>query len=188
MLKPLVTSLSFLTVLVASVAMAAPATAAPAPAPAPAPVVMSWPKDVVYVYDTTAKLLKTDGTPVWPVRAAAERWDNDNPVDFRYTTKPCPAGVQCVVVRQQELAAPAVGSAATGSVGTDLVAATVILDTTFGRTNTATRRRNVVCHELGHTLGLSHRSGTSSCMTSYVTDQRFPDATDIAHLTTMYRP
>ena len=53
---------------------------------------VSWPKDVVYVQDRTAPLKKADGLPVWPVKAAAERWDNDNPSDFRYTTGACPAG------------------------------------------------------------------------------------------------
>ncbi len=147
---------------------------------------VSWPKDIIYVYDMTSHLKKADGSPVWPVHAAAERWDDDNPVDFRYTTKACPKGYQCVVVRQAELASPAVGSATTGRAGADITSSTVVLDTTFGRVNSANRRRNVVCHELGHSLGLAHRAGTSSCMTSYVTDQRFPDATDVKNLTTMY--
>lgn len=147
---------------------------------------VSWPKDVIYVYDMTSHLKKADGSPVWPVYAAAERWDNGNPVDFRYTTKGCPKGYQCVVVRQAELAGNVVGSAATGRRGVDITSATVILDTTFGRVNSASRRRNVICHELGHTLGLQHRTGTSSCMTSYVTNQRYPDATDVKNLKTMY--
>lgn len=147
---------------------------------------VSWPKDVVYVQDLTAGLKKADGSPVWPVMAAAERWDDDNPVDFRYTTKACPKDAQCVVVRQSELAPPAVGSAATGRVGHDIVSASVVLDTTFGRTNNTTRRRNVVCHELGHTLGLQHRTGGGSCMTSHVTDERYPSSADIKNLVTMY--
>ena len=147
---------------------------------------VSWQKDVVYVQDLTAKLKKADGSPVWPVKAAAERWDDDNPVDFRYTTKACPKGAQCVVVKQAELPSPVVGSAATGRVGSDIVSATVVLDTTFGRTNNVTRRRNVVCHELGHTLGLQHRTGKGSCMTSHVTDERYPSKADITNLVTMY--
>lgn len=147
---------------------------------------VSWPKDVVYVQDLTAPLKKADGTPVWPVKAAAERWDNDNPADFRYTTKACPAGSQCVVVQQAELPSPVVGSAATGRSGADIVSATVVLDTTFGRTNGATRRRNVVCHELGHALGLQHQPGKGSCMTSQVTDNRYPSAGDIKNLVIMY--
>ncbi len=147
---------------------------------------VSWRQDVVYVQDLTAGLKKADGSPVWPVKAAAERWGEGNPVEFRYTTRPCPKGAQCVVVRQSELPAPAVGSAATGRVGSDIVSATVVLDTTFGRTNTATRRRNVVCHELGHALGLQHRTGPGSCMTSYVTDERYPSSADVRNLVTMY--
>ena len=114
---------------------------------------VSWPEDVVYVQDLTSKIKQADGSLVWPVEAAAERWDDANPVDFRYTTKACPKGAQCVVVRQSELPAPAVGSAATGRSGADIVSAAVVLDTTFGRVNDAVRRRNVVCHELGHVNG-----------------------------------
>lgn len=146
----------------------------------------SWQKDVVYVYDKTAKLKKSDGTPVWPVKAAAERWDNGNPVDFRYTTTGCPQNAQCVIVKQAELSSPTVGVTSIARVGTDIKAVTIVLDTTFGKTNTAAKRRNVTCHELGHSLGLQHRSSSSSCLTSYVTKTRYPDATDIKNLKIMY--
>jgi hypothetical protein len=98
---------------------------------------MSWPEDIIFVYDTTSKIKRTDGSPLWPVHAAAERWDNNNPVDFRYTTKRCPAGSQCVTVRQSELAPPAVGVTTTSRVGADIRSATIVLDTTFGRTNSS---------------------------------------------------
>ena len=147
----------------------------------------SWSTSVIYVYDKTSTIDKADGAPVWPVYAAAERWDNDNPVDFRYTTKGCPAGSQCVTVKQAELAAPAVGVTSTAFVGSEIKSSTIVLDTTFGRTNSAARRRNVVCHELGHSLGLQHRTATTSCLTSYVTTQKYPDATDIKNLRTIYR-
>jgi hypothetical protein len=135
----------------------------------------------------TAKLKKADGSPRWPVAAAAEKWDNDNPTDYRYTTTPCPAGAQCVVVQQKELAAPAVGTTATAFSGTAIVSAAIVLDTTFGKTGSAARRRNVVCHELGHALGLQHRTGTTSCMSPYVSDQRYPDKVDVQILGAMYK-
>jgi len=147
----------------------------------------SWSTTVVYVYDTTAKITKSDGTPVWPVRAAAERWDNGNPIDFRYVTTGCPANSQCVTVKQAELASPTVGVTATASVGSEIRASTITLDKTYGRTNTSARRRNVVCHELGHSLGLEHRTSKTSCLTSYASTQKFPDATDVKNLNTMYR-
>ena len=147
----------------------------------------SWSKTVVYVYDMTAKLHTSDGSAVWAVSAAAERWDNGNPIDFRYTTKGCPANAQCVIVKQAELAAPTVGVTSIAFVGSDIKAVTITLDTTFGRTNNAARRRNVICHELGHSLGLQHRTQKSSCLTSYASDQKYPDATDVKNLNTMYR-
>jgi hypothetical protein len=147
---------------------------------------ISWRNDVIYVYDMTASLKEKNGSPVWPVRAAAERWDDGNPVDFRYTTKGCPKNTQCVTVRQSELAAPAAGVTATGFVGADIKSSNITLDTTFEHKNSAAKRRNVVCHELGHSLGLKHRTATSSCLTSYVTSERYPDAADIKNLQIMY--
>jgi hypothetical protein len=162
-------------------------TGATAPQTADAAVsFISWPKDVIYVYDTTSKLKEKDGSQVWAVKAAAERWSAGNPVDFRYTTKGCPKDSQCVTVRQAELAAPAAGVTATGFVGADIKSSNVTLDKTFGKTNNAAKRRNVVCHELGHSLGLKHRTQTTSCLTSYVASQKYPDKTDIKNLNTMY--
>ncbi len=146
----------------------------------------SWEKDVVYIYDATSRIKKSDGTPVWPVRAAAERWSAGNPVDFRYTTAACPANSQCVTVRQSELAAPTVGVTSISRVGTDIKSVSIVLDTTFGRTNTSAKRRNVTCHELGHALGLKHRDATTTCLTSYASSVQYPDATDIKNLNTMY--
>lgn len=146
----------------------------------------AWTDPVIYVYDMTSQIDKKDGSPVWPVYKAAERWDNGSPVDYRYTTKECPAESQCVIVKQAELAAPTVGVTTIARVGTDIKAVTVVLDTTFGRTNSSAKRRNVTCHELGHALGLKHRSETSTCLTSNVTSKRYPDATDIKNLNAMY--
>jgi hypothetical protein len=188
--KSLVASLAFLAVLACSFTGAAGTSTAEATVTTPVVVAtptVAWPKDVVYVYDMTAKLKKADGSPRWPVAAAAEKWDNDNPTDYRYTTTPCPAGAQCVVVQQKELAAPAVGTTATAFSGTAIVSAAIVLDTTFGKTGSAARRRNVVCHELGHALGLQHRTGTTSCMSPYVSDQRYPDKVDVQILGAMYK-
>lgn len=146
----------------------------------------SWQKNVVYVYDTTSAIKKADGSPVWPIRAAAERWDDGNPVDFRYTTQGCPAKSQCVIVRQKELASPTVGVTTIARLGTDIKTVTIVLDTTFGRTNSAAKRRNVTCHELGHSLGLKHRAARSTCLTSYVSTVTTPDSTDIKTLNMMY--
>jgi hypothetical protein len=184
MFKILATFAVFISVLASSLlGIGGTVTAAAA---APKVSFNSWQKDVVYVYDTTSRIKKSGGTRVWPVKAAAERWDNGNPVDFRYTTKGCPAKSQCVIVRQKELAAPAVGVTMIGRVGTDIKSVTIYLDTTFGRKNSSAKRRNVTCHELGHALGLKHRSAKTTCLTSYANTVKYPDATDIKNLRTMY--
>jgi hypothetical protein len=185
--------LAFIGVLVALVAvavlgqstLASAASATPA-ATATAPSAIAWPKSVIYVYDTTAGLKKSDGTQVWPVKAAAARWSKDGAVDVRYTSTGCPAKVQCVTIRQSELDDPTVGVTATSVAGSTITASNITLDTTFGRKNSAARRQNVVCHEMGHSLGMKHRNTTSSCMNPYVTSERYPDATDLKTLKTMY--
>jgi len=146
----------------------------------------AWAENVIYVYDMTAKIDKKDGSSVWPVYKAAERWDNGNPVDYRYTPRGCPAESQCVIVKQAELAAPTVGVTTIARLGTEIKAVTVVLDTTFGRTSSSAERRNVTCHELGHALGLKHRIETSTCLTSNATSKKYPDATDIKNLDDMY--
>jgi hypothetical protein len=146
----------------------------------------SWLKDVIYVYDATASVKKTDGTQVWPVKTVAARWSKSNPVEFRYTSKGCPANVQCVTVKQAELADPTVGLAETASAGVDIKSSKITLDTSFGKKNSAARRQNVVCHELGHALGLKHRTTKDSCMYASVTSERYPDKTDVKNLNTMY--
>jgi matrixin len=181
MFKKLVVSAIFAMVLASSlIGFSGPATAHAAGSS------IAWAQDVIYVYDTTSRVKNKDGSPVWPVRAAADRWDNNNPVEFRYTTLRCPAGSQCVTVRQSELASPVAGVTTTSRVGNDIKSVTIVLDTTFGRTNISARRRNVVCHELGHSLGLPHRTSTTSCLTSYVTKTQFPDSTDIKNLNAKY--
>lgn len=45
-----------------------------------------------------------------------------------------------------------------------------------GRTTTDSQQRSVICHELGHTLGLDHRGVTSSCM--YGGTDAFPTSPD----------
>jgi hypothetical protein len=146
----------------------------------------SWQQDVVYVYDMTSKIKKADGSQVWPVKAAAERWDDGNPVDFRYTTAGCPKGAQCVIVKQAELAAPTVGVTSIARVGQDIKSVTITLDTTFGRTSSSAKRRNTSCHELGHSLGLKHTSDRTSCMLSYSSTVKYPSRTDVKTLNSMY--
>lgn len=183
MLKTLATFALFLGVLASSLLGSFGATTAQA---ATRVNFISWQKDVIYVYDTTSTVKKSDKSLVWAVSAAAERWDDNNPVDFRYTTKPCPKDSQCVIVKQAELRAPAVGSTSIATAGTDIKAVTVVLDTSYGRTKSSAQRRSLVCHELGHALGLKHRDAKTTCLTSYAGTTRYPDATDIKNLNVMY--
>ncbi|BCJ70487.1 hypothetical protein CS0771_00310 [Catellatospora sp. IY07-71] len=55
--------------------------------------------------------------------------------------------------------------------------------------DTIDQRRNVICHEMGHTLGLRHRTDTrASCMWTYAGDGGGStlDAHDTGHITARY--
>lgn len=47
-----------------------------------------------------------------------------------------------------------------------------------GRTTTTDQERSVICHEVGHALGLDHRGATSSCMYNGSTFPTSPDQHD----------
>jgi hypothetical protein len=48
-------------------------------------------------------------------------------------------------------------------------------------------RRLIACHELGHSVGLGHRSQPSSCMMPGSGSRKHPDATDFAEIDAIYK-
>ena len=89
-------------------------------------------------------------------------------------------------VRQANLPGRTVGEATTWSIGQVIVSAEIVLDSGYGKTANYSKRRNTVCHELGHTLGLAHSHTEGSCMYEEVTATRYPSKTEIPNLNIMY--
>ncbi len=52
---------------------------------------------------------------------------------------------------------------------------------------TARFRRLVACHELGHSVGLAHRTQSTSCMKPGEGSRKHPDGTDFAEIDRIYR-
>lgn len=116
-----------------------------------------WEPGVVYV---------ENNAPGWPVRRVAEKLDNGLNLDLRVVRK-CPEEFRCISVRSvRSIGGNTIGRANvwhfTNSGRTAKVE--VLLETKWGNKATKKQRRGLVCHELGHALGLKHSNKKNTCM------------------------
>lgn len=122
---------------------------------------LEWAHGTVYVENHTGSR--------WPVRRAAASLDNHSGLHL-IVVRRCPAGAQCIKVYEVgNLPGRTVGRARTtwNTATGELFTATVYLERRYGVQRGYDRRLGLVCHELGHAVGLQHTSSRSSCMFPY---------------------
>lgn len=117
---------------------------------------LHWARSVVYVENHAGR---------WPVNTAAEDLDNGSGLDLRVVSR-CPKNSQCVkVYHVWNIAGPTIGL--TNSVYWSninrFISVNVFLEDRYATHATYRERLAVTCHELGHSVGLQHRWG-STCM------------------------
>lgn len=143
----------------------------------------SFPRGYVYWKDETGS--------EWPVYSSAIKWDEEPRLDAVYTTGSCTSS-HCVTVREANLSA---GCSApygetdipAGAAGHFTTNVEVRIDAQCDSRATS-HRRELVCHELGHSIGLDERPSTSStCMrTGNMNGSQLPDSHDFQVLHNSY--
>ena len=124
-------------------------------------------------------------TSSWPVLASVTEWNRATGIDsfWRSGSTACPSGVHCVTV-----ANGAYGT--TGWLGlttwTPNTQGPVSVKLNDSYTLTASERRTIACHELGHALSLNHNSSTTSCLYSGTYISLVPNTDDYNLLPKIY--
>lgn len=122
---------------------------------------LRWERGTVYV--------ENHAGPRWPVWEAAESLDNYSRLNLIVVSK-CPSNSQCIkVYTRKNLPGPRVGltGLSWGANSGRLFTATVVVERRWGGGVSQSRRKGLLCHELGHAVGLAHTSQRSSCMYPY---------------------
>lgn len=134
--------------------------------------------------------------PFWPVATVTYKWNEASGVDSYYETS-CPnSNLNCVHVRGWGELDP-VPAACVGAFGCTISQvrdnepnhykwARVYLN--HNTVDTDAQARKTTCHELGHVLGLAHRSTNDSCMRSGASPpiDKTPDDHDFNALENLY--
>jgi hypothetical protein len=126
------------------------------------------------------------------LRNAADEWSDSSVLDAvvddgrsdRSVRRSCPMARRAVRVCNYPYGATGwIGLSTFNLKGHHIQSASIRLNSTYlGRNN-----RKVTCHELGHGLGLAHRSVKSSCMTQGTGVSAHPDGHDYRMLEKIYR-
>ncbi|MGX6607701.1 matrixin family metalloprotease [Micromonosporaceae bacterium Da 78-11] len=134
----------------------------------------------IYFVDHTGSL--------WPVTTSTYKWNEAKGVDSYYVSS-CPSSrLHCVDVREYNADDGNYGVTYLSWSGVHYTSVRVTLNNR-NATN-ATQRRKTTCHELGHVLGLEHRTVSSSCLRSgnavTLNISLVPDAHDFTALHDLY--
>ena len=126
----------------------------------------------------------------WPVSTVTYKWNQAQGVDSYYETS-CPgSNLHCVNVREYNANDGLYGYTAfpNGWNASQHNREGVYVELNDHTVTTATQAHKTTCHELGHVLGLDHRSTNASCMTQGAAPpiSVYPDSHDFAELQSIY--
>lgn len=114
-----------------------------------------WDSSVVYVENHAHG---------WPVHKAAKNLAKGSSLTLRVVRK-CPPEKPCIRVYDvRSLPGNTIGRTSSWSSNGHTVKADVYLENKWGQRATNKQRRGLVCHELGHAVGLGHTNRGNTCM------------------------
>lgn len=114
-----------------------------------------WDSSVVYVENHARG---------WPVHKAAKNLAKGSSLTLRVVRK-CPPEKPCIRVYDvRNLPGNTIGRTSSWSSDGHTVAAEVYLENTWAKKANRKQKRGLVCHELGHAVGLQHSYRGNTCM------------------------
>ena len=116
----------------------------------------------VSVHDDTFYI--ENHAPGWPLASSVRDLSNGTGLTFK-TVKKCREDVRCIRISSvANIPGNTIGRTHRARSGHQVHWANVKLENEWGNKRTQAQKANLVCHELGHAVGLEHTNRHDSCM------------------------